>query len=612
MKRKTFIQLVGSGLLTTGFNNSQSFITTSNDKLLKWVKANKSSLFTQCYGQGEPFVKSETLGLLNAQCILLENGEEDDKIALSPGREKAEKKQIAVHLRHRLYDVHPEGGEDLLEASLVIRNKSRNTRQLRLQFTTSAQSSSKFSKQHIYIPVSAAGLNRDKRLSALGSLNFFTECNQAVGMGDFECHYMEPMASNPKRESTQAMILAPVVVSHYPDTTWNVAIFTSAEEAFEFKTTKDKQHTIGWIAGKQLQLAPGEEVSFRCYLYIYQGDAGEAWTAFHKLAYPKNLQTPDWLYEAKVHYYDFLSSAIGENGKRGNGYEADLAYFKDFHVGMATQHGYYPYLGDYIQPDRKQWLAMKGDSQGAVEMSLQKMQERIAQTRRQGSRAAIYLHAVMLDEGSPIFQEFKDARLVDKEGKPVSYGWSGPDTAKNNWNMSFASKQWSSHLLKQAELIMELLDTDAIVVDETFMCLGYDWHPDRKGALSQHSISFFKNLYELVHSYGSDKALLSSDVSMANMGMWCDGEAGDHTYGPLLGDPLYRKEPIRYQSVLGDKPWLPGAWFFVKFWEEQMDLARKKKNAGVGVGNGWKEFTGLHALPHNEANKIKNDIKSII
>jgi len=149
MKRKTFFQLVGSGLLTTVFNSNQSFITTSNDTSLKWVKGESTSLIKQCLKQGDPIARSESIGLLNARCILLENGEIDDKIALSPGREKAEKKQIEVHLRHRLYDVHPEDGEDLLEASLVIRNKSRNTRQMRLQFTTSAQSSSKFAETQV-------------------------------------------------------------------------------------------------------------------------------------------------------------------------------------------------------------------------------------------------------------------------------------------------------------------------------------------------------------------------------------------------------------------------------------------------------------------------------
>jgi hypothetical protein len=114
----------------------------------------------------------------------------------------------------------------------------------------------------------------------------------------------------------------------------------------------------------------------------------------------------------------------------------------------------------------------------------------------------------------------------------------------------------------------------------------------------------------LIHSYGKDKALLTSDCSMSGMVLWADGEAGDHSYPNLLGNPLYRKMPIRFQAPLCSKPWIPCSWHFIQMWEPQMDLARKIKT-GVGVANGYIEFNGLKGLKPEIAARIKNDIQTL-
>ena len=158
---------------------------------------------------------------------------------------------------------------------------------------------------------------------------------------------------------------------------------------------------------------------------------------------------------------------------------------------------------------------------------------------------------------------------------------------------------------------MELLGPDAVVVDETFSGLGYDEHPDRRGCLSPHSIAFFKELRRLVRSFGNDRALLTSDCSLASFVLWADGEAGDHAYPELLGHPLYRKAPVRYRAALGDKPWRPCAWNFQKLWNVQMELARAA-GAGVGVSNGWIEFTGLAGLPAPVAQNMQADVNSLL
>jgi hypothetical protein len=278
---------------------------------------------------------------------------------------------------------------------------------------------------------------------------------------------------------------------------------------------------------------------------------------------------------------------------------------------MATQHGYYPSYGDYVHPDRRHWQAMVSDPAGAASMSLDKMKARVEATRRAGAHPAIYLHMSLFDEASPLFGRLKDSIVLDAAGQPMDFGWNGPDVVKRAWKMSVASPAWRDHLLQQARWIMELFDPDAIVVDETFAALGYDHHPGRAGPLAPHGIALMRKMRELLRSFGSRKALLTSDCSMSNMVMWADGEAGDHAYASLLGHPLYRQSPVRCLAALGGKPWRPCAWNFQKFWPQQVELARAV-GAGVGVSNGWSEFTGLARLPAAVRQRMIRDIESLL
>jgi hypothetical protein len=199
---------------------------------------------------------------------------------------------------------------------------------------------------------------------------------------------------------------------------------------------------------------------------------------------------------------------------------------------------------------------------------------------------------------------------VDPAGKRADFGWQGVDTLKHTWKMSVASPAWRDHLLQQAQWIMELLDPDAIVMDETFAALGYDHHPQRKGPLSMGGIELMRKMRALVRCFGPNKAFLVSDCSMTNTVMWADGEAGDHAYDALLGHPLYLQKPVRFLAALGSKPWRPCAWQFQHTWQKQMELARAV-GAGVGVSNGWMEYTGLARLPDPIRRQVIGDIESL-
>ena len=85
-------------------------------------------------------------------------------------------------------------------------------------------------------------------------------------------------------------------------------------------------------------------------------------------------------------------------------------------------------MGDHIHPDRKTWLAMQGDKQGPVEMSLDKIKARIQATRAAGAKAGIYMHLTALDDSSQLFYpQLAVGRRVGPDGQPVKFGWNGPD-----------------------------------------------------------------------------------------------------------------------------------------------------------------------------------------
>lgn len=567
-------------------------------KRLFWTRSGGG--FVAVTGDGRPLTSTQKL--LDASVRLAEELSAPATL-LSASQSVCQTAALRTELRHELRDNGR--GEDVLEATLTISNTSAQALRIELAFSTSAQPASTIDAQRVYLPLSAAGLLRDGRFSALGMPTFLKDCDQLVGAKDFAAHYLEPMASHPAERETRALLLAPVVDIFEPQHAWHVALFTQSDQPMRFS------HRDGvWYVGREVTVPAGAQIVERCWLMPHTGDASEAWQAFHRLAHQEPFIVPDWVRAMRVHYYDFLSSAQGGNGHRGDGYEADLPLFRDFHVGLATQHGYYPCMGDYMRPDRTTWLAMQGSKYGAAPMSIDRLKERIRATRATGAKAGIYMHLTALDDSSPFYPPLAEGRKIGADGKPIKFDWNGPDVKGGLWWMSMAAPEWRQHLLQQAQWIMEVLKPDAITMDETFSGLGYDENPKHRGALSPYAIDFFKKMRALVHSYGPDKAFLGSDCSMSGFVLWADGECGDHAYNGLLGHPLYAQEPVRYLAALGNKPWRPCSWDFQRMWEAQMKLARQV-GAGVGVSNGWIQYTGLARLAEAPRQKMTTDIRSL-
>lgn len=64
---------------------------------------------------------------------------------------------------------------------------------------------------------------------------------------------------------------------------------------------------------------------------------------------------------------------------------------------------------------------------------------------------------------------------------------------------------------------------------------------------------------------------------------------------------------MRYLAALGAQPWIPCAWQFIGFWQEQVELARLT-GSGVGLSGGWIEYTGLNQIPAHLRTQILADI----
>jgi hypothetical protein len=577
---------------------------------IRWQRWSPAALFESVACDGETLLASGDVGLLDGWCQLI--GEADSlTMRLTCNRASAQYGPLQVQLEHQLLNSGLGQGEDLLRARLIVHNRSDRPQQVELTLVSAVQPVPSTTRQELYLPLSSAGFDRDKRFSPLGSQEFLKDCRQSLERDELLCHYLEPQASYPDQRTTKALLLAPVVDIGQSPCPWRVALFTESDQAVQFRSVISKAERRVWQAGRIVTVGPRQSTELSCWLLVHRFDTSAAWQAFHRHAHHEPFAPIEWTRSFKVHYYDFLSSATGRDGHRGDGYDADLPHFRDFHVGLATQHGYYASLGDYLHPDRKIWQAMQGDKQGPVPMSIETLKNRITATRATGAKAAVYMHLTLLNDASEPFPRLERGRRFGSDGQPIRFPWNGPDVQGSCWWMSIAAPEWREHLLQQARWIMEILQPDAICIDETFAGIGYDEFPERAGPLSPHAIQFFQQMRALVRSFGEDRAFFTSDCSKTGFSLWADGDVGDHAYANSLGDPLYRQEPVRYLAALGDKPWRPCAWHFRQMWKHQMALARQV-GAGVGVSNGWLEYTGLHGLSQKERIDIIRDIESLL
>ena len=253
MNRREFVTQAGlaaGGLLTlpSCFSEQSTSPRTTNHRL-RWTREAKSRMFSAVSWDGTPLVLDDAPGLLDGGCRLL--AEAPAQVTwLRPQRAAARHGPLDVELRHQLRDSGRGLGEDLLEAKLAVRNLSGQPQRVELAFVTSVQPSAQVDQQHVYVPLNAAGGSGDSRFAALGVKQFLKDCNQRVGRGDFQAHYLEPMASYPSERETRALLLAPVVDISHPQAAVRVGLFTSSLEPRRLSTLASTAQTVGWHIGR--------------------------------------------------------------------------------------------------------------------------------------------------------------------------------------------------------------------------------------------------------------------------------------------------------------------------------------------------------------------------
>ena len=175
MKRRTFILQAGlaaGGSITNVARAAERIAyTTKPPGGIRWKRTSSSSLYSSVVCDGEPLVTGELPGLLDGRCRLWSEAPEK-ATHLGPGQTAAKHGPLRVELLHQLRDTGVGLGEDLLEATLIIRNESDRPQQIETVFATSAQPNPAALTQQIYLPLSAAGLNGHKRFDVIGVEDF--------------------------------------------------------------------------------------------------------------------------------------------------------------------------------------------------------------------------------------------------------------------------------------------------------------------------------------------------------------------------------------------------------------------------------------------------------
>ena len=582
--------------------------TSTNSTLnpVSWRTADGSAFFTGVSANGAPLPVFGTKGLLTA--VVRRESDLECAVALDPARPSAEFRDLHLRLEH----VAPASDEPsgLLRGRLAISNPGGSGVDLVAAFCTGLRLSRSISLESLHLPLTAQGGCQHPALACLGENQNIESLMRGPWPGQrIAAHYLEPLRSEPRQLTTLSPLLVPLFTQMNPDARVSVSMFASPELPWAAIREGSEQGESYWRLQTRVHLAPGETKTLEVFLAVHEPGAKAAWDLFHRFAAPAEPAAIPWLQAAKVHYFDFLSPAVPE-GPRGGGYVADSAHFAAFGVNLATQHGYYPHWGDYIHPDRPVWRAMPADVHGGMEMSLEEMRFRIGLARRHGGRAGVYIHLVGFDDASPLWPALREGCRIGADGARPPFPWTGPDVLGTSRFMSISNPLWSRHLLQQARWIFELLDPDAIVVDETFAGIGYDYANGNAEPASPAAIQFFKELRALARSFGPDKAILTSDCGLSGFVLWADAEGGDHAYGNLLGHGEYRREPVRYLAALGTKRWLPCGWLWQELWDAQLDLVRKA-GAGIGVANGWLDFAGLAGLTPAAREKYIEQIKSL-
>ena len=137
MNRREFV--LKTGLATGGWLAcAAQLVAGGADSRIRWRREDGSPVFSSVSCQGQTMFLADTPGLLDAYCRLT-SATPAQGIRLHAKQPAATQGPLQSELRHELRQSGGGNGEDVLEATLTIRNLSANPQQVELAFATSLQ-----------------------------------------------------------------------------------------------------------------------------------------------------------------------------------------------------------------------------------------------------------------------------------------------------------------------------------------------------------------------------------------------------------------------------------------------------------------------------------------
>ena len=318
MNRREFVSAAGATLIGSAFGSGRLLGEAPHVAAggrITWRRREASRLFDLVTVGGQPLLDpQDRAGLFDGYALLVENGKLGVEVALDCGKPEGQCGLVRLSLAHALRRSSGDSVEDLLEATLTLRNHSDQPCEVLAGFLTGVRPCRNVADQQVDVPLSAAGL-RDPEDDQRKRLK---DCRQAVGPEGFLCHYLEPQASDPRNTTTRATLLAPVVDVFADAGPCRVALFGVSVEPVFFEALQGGS-SRAWRMGRRVRLKPGESQVVRAFLLLHGGEATEAWRVFREFGHKEDFPAIAWPRTVRVHYFDFLSAAEA-NGKRGDGY----------------------------------------------------------------------------------------------------------------------------------------------------------------------------------------------------------------------------------------------------------------------------------------------------
>lgn len=374
-----------------------------------------------------------------------------------------------------------------------------------------------------------------------------------------------------------------------------------------------EKDAVEWTYPRTVGLENGQETR-TVFVILHADSVDQSLSEFYANALNDVPAGPSWLHEIAMVDYDYLSDG-------GKGWFKDIDALTqavpapDRHQILLCLHGWYDFVGRYTF-DKKTgkldpaWTAFsnypnvkdKFPNSVPVQLTIQKMHERLSYARSRGFRAALYFGDGM-SAGDGLLDIFSPQQVL------YWGGWQGPDTRGKTYCQNPLSPAVQDFFIRYLGALLQEYgkDLDALVWDETFhVDTGSLGTADFPGYADRAMMRLVKDLTAEVHEFnkkaGTEIAFLASDcIGVFN---WVNKPpyalVADGTYQDTHCDPVAWSYGIfpNLRNVLWSCNWDPvSGWDFTEF-------GVRHYQAAVAISNGWGDDCGFAEMSPEMKQKV--------